>query len=311
MIATVNHTRLFGVEIECYGLTDRNTLVNVLCNNGFNATSMGYNDNGVNALDIGVKTDGSLHSPQTDFRRYGHELTFKAHYKTVHLREIKRLCDLLGKLGMAVNKSTGLHVHIDISDYNIAQLKSLYNLVYKYENIIGGMIPLSRLRSTFTVMRNDGERKLIDRVRSFQGLERILNGSRYYGFNLNSYFKNARKTIEFRYHSGTVDYDKLVYWVLMCLRLVDHAKTRNCNSKNKLTSTRENLRNYLLAVGLKPNNKIYQTVDAELCECRTYLVKRWHKFNIERQEILQVRRAERTRRRAEREQQGQEILETL
>lgn len=308
MQARVNHERTFGVELEFYALFDRHTLLSILQANSFRARTASYHDNGTTNMEICVKSDGSLNNPPQDFRRYGHEITFKATLQD--LPKIKKLCELLTRMGALVNKSCGLHVHISVRDYRIEDFKSLYNLVYKYENVIGGLIPTSRLRSTYTRMRSQSERRLINRARSIQSLRELVH-DRFYGLNINAYFKHSYKTVEFRYHSGTVDYDKILNWSLFCLRLVDHAKARACNSKTKLTSSAPNLRNLLIAIGLKPNSRIYTQIDREYVECRYYLVKRWHKFNQERRAILAQARAQRERRRLERERQGEQILNSL
>lgn len=48
--------------------------------------------------------------------------------------------------------------------------------------------------------------------------------SRYFALNLfNAFFSNS-KTVEFRAHSGTVNKDKTIYWILICLAIVKFAE---------------------------------------------------------------------------------------
>jgi hypothetical protein len=74
---------------------------------------------------------------------------------------------------------------------------------------------------------------------------------RYKALNLHSYF--MRGTIEFRHHEGTVDYDTITNWALICATVVDRAskmsdsdiKTLPAMSKDALRAILpENLRKY-------------------------------------------------------------------
>jgi hypothetical protein len=65
--------------------------------------------------------------------------------------------------------------------------------------------------------------------------------SRYTGFNILPLFKK-NKTIEIRYHGGTIDYDKIIAWVSL------HQKIFNLISKDKITlgKTKERANKFFL-----------------------------------------------------------------
>lgn len=291
MIAIVNEGRLVGCELEMYGLVSRDQLLDVLTRCGIRAIMVSYSQNGSGEHVVAIKSDGSI-SPEygTGMSYNGYELTWKMYPNLAGFNFTQKLCGILNQLGMKVNSSCGFHVHVDGNDSTVDSMKSLYNLCYKYENIIGGFIPPSSRGRDYAKMRGSGDRELLDRARSI-GDVMGLAFDRRYGLNLSSYNKDNRKTIEFRYHSPTVDGDKVWNWCLLCSRLYEHAKARKCTSKTKLPNNAANLRNFLCAVGLKPNNKIYTSIDNRLKVVRDYLIIRWWKFE-------KATRAELARRRA-------------
>jgi hypothetical protein len=51
------------------------------------------------------------------------------------------------------------------------------------------------------------------------------NSYRYYWVNITNYStKNGGDTVEFRCHSGTIDYDKIYKWLLICMSIVKYAE---------------------------------------------------------------------------------------
>lgn len=292
MIAIVNEGRLVGCELEMFGLVSREVLRDVLNSNGIRATIVNsYTGNASGECHVAIKSDGSIH-PDSDYQYQSYELTWRMYPTTVSRVWLDKLCKVLGKLGMTVNSSCGFHCHVDGADSTLKSMQSLYNLCYKYENIIAGFIPPASRGRNYAKLRGTGDRTLLDRCRSITEVMHKCY-DRQYGLNLSAYNKEGRKTIEFRYHSPTVDSKKVWYWALLCQRLYEHSKVRNCNSKTKLPNTPANLRNFLCAIGLKPNNKIYTTIDSRLNEVRDYLIhERWWKFTRQTDEYIARRRAE-------------------
>ena len=48
----------------------------------------------------------------------------------------------------------------------------------------------------------------------------IREHGRYYGINFDEL--NKHRTIEFRYHHGTLDAEKVINWLILCLCFVEH-----------------------------------------------------------------------------------------
>lgn len=61
--------------------------------------------------------------------------------------------------------------------------------------------------------------------------------ARYYGLNFVNLFFTNRGTVEFRLHHSVVDYNKVLYWLIFCLLVIDYSqnKPKNILSSNKKT----------------------------------------------------------------------------
>jgi hypothetical protein len=63
----------------------------------------------------------------------------------------------------------------------------------------------------------------IDQQSDIEGISKIIrNRSRYHKVNAESYFRH--KTIEFRQHSGTINYEKISNWILFLHGIVSYSK---------------------------------------------------------------------------------------
>jgi hypothetical protein len=266
-----------GVELEFYTLLSIRQLNDILIANGINCIIGDYRTCAPTCYTVVLKTDASIRPDRSLYSYNGIEATFMTKLDSEGHSWTKKVCNLLVTIGAKVNTSCGCHVHVDAHDCTLEIMQSLYNLCFKYEEVIGGFIPKGSRGRDYAKLRRTDEKSLLERAENLWEVQNIID-CRKYGLNLLSYWKDNRKTIEFRYHSPTVDFEKVWYWAMLCQRLYEHAKARDCNSKDKLANTNDNLRNFLCAVGLKPNNRIYDVIDNRLNDCRDYLVQRWLKF---------------------------------
>ena len=100
---------------------------------------------------------------------------------------------MLSDLGAKVNKSCGLHVHLDCRKYTepevIEQAKKFgYTL-----DVLERLVPKSRRDNNYCKLEVG-----------------TPSGDRYKAINLASY--RERQTIEVRLHSGTTDFNKIINW---------------------------------------------------------------------------------------------------
>lgn len=153
---------------------------------------------------VSIKDDGSINTP--DHLKYmSAEITIVFNR---HDREpLKQLCSALNDLDTRVNKSCGLHVHLDMRDTlkrNI-DAKLGQRLFSKRARrlgacvkLFGQMVPKSRRDNNYC--RLGSSRK---------------TGDRYYAINLTAMEKY--QTIEVRLHSGTAQFDKISNWIDLLL----------------------------------------------------------------------------------------------
>lgn len=118
------------------------------------------------------------------------------------MSNLKKLCEVLDEIGAWVNKTCGLHVHLDCRDIaNMGDITTR-NLNYRANRltwalpVLTKMLPASRLSN--------------DRYCRYGKSKR---GDRYYMVNTTSF--SSHKTIEIRAHSGTTNYEKISQWATL------------------------------------------------------------------------------------------------
>ena len=130
--------------------------------------------------------------------------------------QTKALCEVLERFGASANKSCGFHVHHDAVKFTTKRLQYTMNLAIKSEKALDCLVPASRRGNANHMCKSnvdiantwitEGGRVRGDRER---GEERF----RYYKLNLAAYIRH--ETIEWRQHSGTVEFEKIVLWVAL------------------------------------------------------------------------------------------------
>lgn len=195
-----------GVEIEAEG-GDHHSVYNDLADKGF-----------------GIQSDGSLASD-------GIEIQVPASNGRDTAKLVQQACRSLEESGYDISRRCGLHVHIEYPS-RMKTIKHLLLMVYACEPVFYAINPPSRQDNTYCqplnksfsvheIMRTEAKDmdKLFyskkhhhltkSKVRDFKRVK--WNECRYFGFNLHSLFYH--KTVEFRYHAGTISPDKIIRWV--------------------------------------------------------------------------------------------------
>lgn len=219
--------RTFGVEIEAYGVS-KTTLKRKLQEAGINVEVEGYNHDDRNywkiVPDASIKGENSF------------ELVSPPLSGEQGLQELKKVCEVLKELNAQVNKTCGLHIHFDARNYELENWK---RLVYNYmimENEIDKMMPESRRANNNSYCKSLREKFRIGslvhygytrrRIQECQTLEElssaITDRVRYYKINIESYWRH--KTVEFRHHSGTIEFEKIASWIEILNRLMNFSK---------------------------------------------------------------------------------------
>lgn len=139
------------------------------------------------------------------------------------LDEVEIVTNVLRKvLKVRCTSKCGLHIHHDVSDFNLEQLKNIYRLYCKYEgNAIASIQSPTRKNNRYC-----GRTSLFldDVLRSGSIVEfKRAVPTRYLTVNSHSYVKYG--TIEFRGAQGTVDINRIRAWVELTHKIVETAST--------------------------------------------------------------------------------------
>ena len=205
----------FGVELELHTRNPNGAAAAVAAAIGKPCPVEGYNH-----YDRGhwkVVTDGSLGGGD------GWEFVSPPLKGEEGLAELKKVLETLVAQGATVGRDCGTHVHVGVgTDPDLGFLKRLMKGYAVYESAIDTVMAPSRRGNVNTYCRSLTTIPLtqIDAATSRYALISLMRAGRFTKLNLTM----RHPTVEFRQHQGTLEYDKLSNWVLMCLRLVAAAK---------------------------------------------------------------------------------------
>jgi hypothetical protein len=145
------------------------------------------------------------------------------------LDELQTVCRVLKECRARINKSCGLHLHFDAARFSLQQFKNLVNNYHALETKIDRIMPNSR-RSTNNNFCQPVSRTInmagVSTARSVQDLV-SLSRTRYGKLNLEAW--NRHKTVEFRQHSGTIEFEKISHWLTFLHNLVDYSAHKEIN----------------------------------------------------------------------------------
>lgn len=203
----------FGVEIECINV-DRTLMHNAARNRKLVIAYEGYNHND-NATYYKFVTDGSICGSNA-IECVSPVLTCKDGFAS-----LKACCEALNDVGASVNKSTGLHVHIATPKMTDLWYANVFKNYQKLEAVIDTFMAPSRRgdENCYCHTLEDHDFEECDSVR---GVQCELGYDRYHKVNAEAY--DRHKTIEFRQHQGTTNYEKINNWVRFCAKLVGWSK---------------------------------------------------------------------------------------
>jgi len=212
--------RKFGVEIECNNCPI-DTVVPALTAAGISVRYEGYTHNVMSRWKF--VTDGSLHGPNS------YELVSPPLFGEAGLDEVRKVCKVLVQMGVTVNSSCGLHVHVDANDLQAEDVKSLVFRYMKYEGDIDSFMPRSRRGNSNSYCRSiTGVAEAMQRARETDNVRLLVENTvyqqRFYKLNVAAFLRHG--TIEFRQHSGTVNATKVANWIQFCLHFVEASKVR-------------------------------------------------------------------------------------
>ena len=202
-----------GVEIECFNI-DKDSIIRTLKAKRVKAIATGYNHTDYEDT-YKLGSDCSIHGLDS----------CEVVSPILHnLNSLKKVCDVINAAGAQVNRSCGLHVHFGAKDFTVAQWIRIIRNYAAIESVIDSFMPMSR--------RGDNNRycKSIQRAARYletnsasdmYDIREAFCSDRYHKVNVMSY--RSHKTIEFRHHSGTTDFNKIENWINFLRNLIEYS----------------------------------------------------------------------------------------
>lgn len=230
--------RKFGIEIEVVNL-DRETLTRKLREQNVDCYFEGYTHRVTSHWKI--VTDASVSG--------GYELVSPILFGEEGLATVKKVLNCLNQSKRnadmdMINYSCGLHVHIeakDLSSHDIHQIVTRYK---DNENVIDSWMPPSRrgngrwaqsIQSSWSSRYLDAVQNLQETYTNVGNALRNCQATRYSKINFTRAYRNY-KTIEFRHHSGTTDYNKISNWIEFLQNFIEQSTKCKESSSRKISS---------------------------------------------------------------------------
>ena len=195
------------------------------------------------------------------------------------LDQLQNIVRAVQRAGARADESTGIHVHVDGSRFDVKSVINLVKFVHKQERLLEHVFAAHERRLDYCRPINQAFLRRIETQppKTLQQLSNAWYGrrvtptrrheSRYHGLNLNSFF--YRRTIEFRYFNGTLDDGEVLANVQLVLALAANAlDTKTASSKRRdfdPETAKYDFRVVLLRLGF---------IGAEFKTARLHLTKR-------------------------------------
>lgn len=265
----------FGIEIEMTGITREAAAETAAEYFGTRSRYIGTYYDVYAALDPEGRqwkfmSDGSIDAQK---RVGGKKISADREYQTEMVSPICRYEDIvsiqeivrkLKEQGAFVNKTCGIHVHIDASPFDARTLRNITNIMASKEDLIYKALQVSVSREHSYCQKV--EQRFLEELnrkkpKTLNGVERIWYGgdsrrdthyddSRYHCLNLHSVFQKG--TVEFRLFNGTLHAGKIKAYIQFSLAIGAQALNQSCASRRKTQTTNEKytFRTWLLRLGL-------------------------------------------------------------
>lgn len=176
---------------------------------------------------VNVVYDGSITNSE---HRHGLEVVLNPRRGGLLINDMEVTTKAMKEYGAYISKKCGYHLHVDSRDYDWYHFSVLVLFTKLIEPHIYSWCPASRLDSRWCRPVSQSIRAFdyIDSRDSFMDFYYDncrfsfdkYNDKRYHGLNLHSHFQ-ANQGVEFRYHSGTINADKMKHWSVLWSCVMD------------------------------------------------------------------------------------------
>ena len=221
----------FGIELEVISEKTSQDIASILRDNGIDCYSEGYNHH--TRRHWKIVTDASIST--TRQKPYGFEIVSPILEGDDGIREAEKVAEVLNENGCDANVSCGFHVHVDASNLTKKDVANVVRAWARNEWVVDTLVPASRRSNRYCqsihqrsiqAYTREYEKSLFDRIASAENetvdsIVEITNPSNDRFFKLNLTALRRHQTIEFRYHSGTVQPEKVIRQIQFCIAFVE------------------------------------------------------------------------------------------
>jgi hypothetical protein len=282
--------QLFGLEIECTGLS-RQQCADVVSKyfntnyNHFGGIYDAYHINDDQNRTWKIVSDSSItaESHQNNSHFIDHKKEYSVEFVTPicvydDIPKIQEIVREIRGAGGFVNKSCGIHVHVNAAPFNANTLRNLVNIVNSKEDILYKALQVDSRRETIYCQKTDknfletlNQRKpsTLGGVKNLwyngnDGSQEHYHYSRYHALNLHSVF--SKGTVEFRCMNSSLHAGKIRAALIFCIAVTNQALNQNHAKPKKTVSTNEKytFRTWLIRMGL--NGEEFKNVRKHLLE---------------------------------------------
>ena len=268
-------------DSETYKRNKRKRFVGVECEvEGLEDFGMGR----VHGLEgWGATSDGSLNCDGVEF--IGEPMNGDKLYNS-----IDALSQYLRNAGAVTTKNCGLHIHVNAMDLYHQELKGVLYVARKIEPLLYAMQPDSRRRSNWCremrlskqgIDSIDSNDSFVDSWYDGDASTEKYHDSRYHGLNLHA--RVYLGTVEFRYHTGTINARKMRCWAEICTAIVDTGAYLSRFSKNKDSKLSKKQREMKRIFTSNVDHYVNVDIASRLLnlskEAKAYMTERINKFS--------------------------------
>ena len=307
-----NINRYFGVEIEYYrpSQTSNSYIATCLQALGIETQLEAYNHE--TRPHWKIVSDSSVDSPPSGYTGYN-EIVSPKLKGLEGLKSLKKVLEVLNSLDCKVNYACGIHIHHDVTNIFEGNKKEskkfLFNLIKwiaKFEHCIYKLVSPSRLdnrrystpvRESFNGFASDNKTNEINKLIKKDVARKhreygngVTTKNRYAspsiqrvracGLNLKHVW--TRGSIEFRYHNGSLNYNKIEAWIVTTQAIINVVETKGYVCLKYVENGRTGFNKFLVALGFTQSN-------------RDGLVEKTKKYNRKRFKELSARESEYSR----------------
>ena len=262
----------FGIEMEMTGIT-RKKAAEVIA--AYFDTHEVYDGGSYDAYHVTdgqgrnwkVVSDASIHPAARDGRSASTLYKVEVVSPICHYEDIETIQELVRKLrhaGACVNRSCGIHIHVDAEPHSVKTLRNLVNIMVSKEDLLYKALAVDVAREDHYCQKTDLSfleelnRKKPKSIEIFEemwyhGDSRSYDHydeTRYHALNLHSVF--SKGTIEFRLFNGTMHAGKVKTYIQLSLAISHQALVQKgaSHSRTKSTNEKYTFRTWLLRLGM-------------------------------------------------------------